>query len=808
MLHLIALLLLAGISSYCRVRLSLVTAVAGIYLGIISYFQELTAIVLLLWGLFLLFLLPCNIPPLRRLLVSRNIFELMRKSLPPLSETEREALEAGTVWWDAQLFSGNPDWKVLLDLPPAQLSAEEQAFLDGPVEELCAMLDDWDITYKRRDLPPHIWEFLKKHKFFGMIIPTRYGGLDFSNFAHSQVVMKIASRSVSAAVTVMVPNSLGPAKLLLVYGTEAQKNRYLPKLANGDEIPCFALTGPLAGSDAGAMPDTGIVCYGSFEGNGRVIGIKLNWEKRYITLGPVATLLGLAFKLYDPERLIGDKEDVGITLALIPVDTPGISIGKRHFPLDAAFQNGPNWGKDVFIPLDWIVGGAAQAGNGWKMLMQCLAAGRGISLPALSTAAGKFTCRNTGAYARIREQFHRPIGTFEGVEEPLARIAGETYILDAARKVTTAALDAGHSPAVLSAVLKYEATERMRRIVNDGMDIQGGSGICLGPRNYLGRIYEVIPVSITVEGANILTRSMIIFGQGTLRCHPYLQREMEILQNEDKKKALRDFDRTLFQHAGFLLGNLSACLWFGLTNGRFINTPGDSQNARYYRQIVRLSASFALLSEFALLTLGGGLKSKERISGRFADVLNNLYLCSCVLKAYRDQGCPEQDLSLLHWSCRHTLHRAQQSLLAIFHKLPLQPIALILRTAVFPFGKPYAPPGDRLIHECASVLLGDSPSRERLTDGIYVNCNENDATGRIERAFAAVTATASAEKKLRQAQKHIGLTDDPRFDVVAAALEQGIIDKEEADLLRTAAAARLHAVAVDAFTPEELNAGK
>ncbi|MEQ1528675.1 MAG: acyl-CoA dehydrogenase, partial [Methylococcales bacterium] len=457
----------------------------------------------------------------RRQLISKPLFKLMRSALPSMSQTEREALAAGNTWWEAELFSGKPSWPVLTNLAKPQLSPEEQSFIDGPVQTLCSMLNDWDITHNRHDLPPEVWTFIKQHKFCGMIIPKQYSGLEFSEYAHSQVVMKIASRSSTAAVSVMVPNSLGPAKLLLVYGTEQQKNQYLPKLATGKELPAFALTGPQAGSDAGAMPDTGVVCY-----QNNVLGIRLNWEKRYITLGPIATVLGLAFKLYDPEHLIGATEAIGITVALIPTNTPGVSIGRRHFPLDSAFQNGPNWGKDVFIPMEWVIGGVEQVGNGWKMLMQCLATGRAISLPALSTGAAKLTSRNTGAYARIRKQFNIAIGAFEGIAEPLARIAGETYILDAARSVTCAALDQGEKPAVVAAIIKYELTERMRKVVNDGMDIQGGSGICLGPSNYLGRFYQVIPVGITVEGANILTRTMMIFGQGAIRCHPYIQQEM------------------------------------------------------------------------------------------------------------------------------------------------------------------------------------------------------------------------------------------------------------------------------------------
>lgn len=804
MIESILFFILLGILAYQRIRLRLATEIIALFLAALTYLHGFNTAMQICWSVFLLLFIPLNAPLLRRNLISRPLFKAMRKALPTMSETERDALEAGTTWWDAELFSGRPDWKVLQNLPPARLSAEEQAFLDGPVEELCAMLDDWDITHKRRDLPPEVWAFIKQHKFCGMIIPKPYGGLDFSHYAHSEVVMKISSRSVTAAVTVMVPNSLGPAKLLLEYGTEAQKHRYLPKLANGEEIPCFALTGPLAGSDASAMPDTGIVCYGSFEDRDRVLGIRLNWEKRYITLGPVATVLGLAFKLYDPEHLLGDQEDIGITVALIPTGTPGVSIGMRHFPLDSAFQNGPNWGKDVFIPLDWIIGGVEQAGNGWRMLMQCLATGRSISLPALSTGGAKFTSRNTGAYARIREQFNRPIGTFEGVEEALARIAGETYILDAARKVTTAALDNGHQPAVLSAVIKYESTERMRRIVNDGMDIQGGSGICLGPRNYLGRLYQVIPVSITVEGANILTRSMIIFGQGAVRCHPYLQQEMQALQMDDMKLALRRFDAVLLTHIGFVLRNLAACFWLGLSAARFIKIPGDKQSKRYYRQIARLSAAFAVLTDVALMTIGGNLKRKESLSGCFADVVSNLYLCCCVLKHYQDQGSPEDDSVLLHWACRHTIHLARQALRTILDKLPGQSILSLLSWFLIPRGKFYSSTDDRLRRAVAAVLLSDSSTRERLTGGIYINHDKNDATGRIECAFAAVQAAAPIASKLRSAQKKRRLSGGALVEPITSALSQGLLSPEEAEILRAAESACLAAIAVDAFTAEEL----
>lgn len=736
---------------------------------------------------------------LRRQFISRPLFSFMKKAMPAMSQTEREALEAGSVWWDAELFSANLDWKVLNDLPAPKLSKEEQAFIEGPVETLCAMLNDWDITHHKLDLPEAAWAYIKAQKFFGMIIPKTYGGLGFSHYAHSEVVMKLASRSITAAVSVMVPNSLGPAKLLLAYGTEAQKNHFLPRLAIGEEIPCFALTGPHAGSDASAMPDSGIVCFKDFEGQKNVLGISLNWDKRYITLGPIATLLGLAFKLYDPDHLIGDKEKIGITVALIPTQTPGVTIGRRHFALNSAFQNGPNQGKDVFIPMDWVIGGLDQVGKGWKMLMQCLTTGRGISLPALSTSAGKFVCRNTGAYARIRKQFNQSIGEFEGIEEPLARMAGETYIMNAAREVTLAALDSGIQPSVITAIIKYELTESMRRCVNDAMDIQGGSGICLGPKNYLGRLYQVIPVSITVEGANILTRSMMIFGQGAVRCHPFIQKEMSALQIEDTKQALAEFDTVLFQHIAGVASRFFKNAWQGLSAARFVAVPGDQNTRRYYRAIARLSLVFSLLADFALLSLSGKLKRKERLSGLFADVLSHLYLCSSVLKHHQNQGSLQDELPLLNWACQQTLYKAQEALLAIFAKLPWRPVVWLIRFLSFPFGRPYSPPDDRLIHQAAQVLLSDSPFRARLTSGIYINQDQEDPTGRIELAFKAVLKAQPVEAKLQLAQKKNQLPKGSYASLLEEALKACIITEQEAELLKVAEKARFKAISVDDF---------
>ncbi len=756
---------------------------------------------------FLVIFLPINIPAIRSRIISKPVFNWMQSVLPEMSQTEQEAMEAGDVWWDAELFSGKPDWRVLNDLPAGRLTDEEQAFIDGPVETLCAMIDDWEITHKHMDLPVAVWDYIKQQKFCGMIIPKKYGGLDFSHYAHSQIVMKISTRSSTAAVTVMVPNSLGPAKLLLSCGTQEQKDYYLPRLAVGQEIPCFALTGPNAGSDAGAMPDTGVVCHGQFDGKDNVLGIRLNWEKRYITLGPVATVLGLAFKLYDPDHLIGDRENIGITVALIPTDTAGVSIGNRHFPLNSAFQNGPNWGKDVFIPLDYILGGVQQVGNGWKMLMQSLATGRSISLPALSAGGGKFTCRNTGAYARIRKQFNLSLSEFEGIQEPLARMAGETYIIDAARSVTAAALDQGEKPSVISAIIKYELTERMRGIVNDGMDIQGGSGICLGPKNYLGRLYQVIPVCITVEGANILTRTMMIFGQGAVRCHPLIYQEIQTLHQQDKDLALQQFDELIFKHIGLVMRNKVASFWFGLTNAKFAKTPGDNDTRQYYKSIARLSTGFALVSDYAIMVLGGTLKRKERISGRFADAISNLYLCSTVLKHYQDQGSQEQDLPLLHWACQHTLYHAQQALWEVLTLLPVKLITCGMRFVVFPLGRPYKEPGDDLVQQTAAVIVNDSEARNRLTHGVYINEIENDATGRIECAFKAVLAARPVEKKIHKAQKDKQLAKGMDEGVINQAFEKNIISADELALIKEADRLRTLAITVDDFKADEMLPG-
>jgi acyl-CoA dehydrogenase len=738
-----------------------------------------------------------NLGPLRRALLTRPLFGLFRRMLPALSETEREALEAGTVGWDGDLFSGDPDWQKLLDQPAPALTEAEQAFLDGPVEQLCRMLDDWRIVEHDKDLPPEVWKFLKEERFFGMIIPPRYGGHGFSALAHSAVIMKLASRSITAAVTAMVPNSLGPAELLLHYGTEAQKDHYLPRLAQGEEIPCFALTGPEAGSDAAAIPDRGNVCRGTFEGR-EIIGIRLNWEKRYITLGPVATLLGLAFKLADPDHLLGTREEYGITLALIPTNTPGITIGSRHVPLDLPFQNGPNWGKDVFIPLDWIIGGPERAGQGWRMLMESLGVGRSISLPALSTGAGKLACRATGAYARIRRQFRLPIGQMEGVEEALARIAGLTYQMEAARSLTCAAVDRGEKPAVLSAIVKYNLTERMRQVLNDAMDVQGGSGICLGPRNFLGRAYQSIPIGITVEGANILTRTLIIFGQGAIRSHPYVLKEMQAIANPDHAAGLRAFDEHFFAHVGFSISTAARALWLGLTGGRLLQVPGGPSR-RLLQQTTRLSTAFVLTADTAMLILGGNLKRKEKLSGRLADILSNLYLLSAVVKQYEDRGRPVEEWPLVEWACAESRRVIEGAFAEFFRNFPNRWVAWKLRFLTFPLGIRPAAPSDRLGHQVAALLMAPSPTRDRLTAGIFAPGASNEPLGRLEDALGKVLAAEPIEKKVREAlrEKTIAGGDDAK--TLSAAVAAGVVSAQDALIVASAQAARSEVIRVDDF---------
>ncbi|MDH5735757.1 MAG: acyl-CoA dehydrogenase, partial [Gammaproteobacteria bacterium] len=739
---LVIFLFVIGAAAYFRMPQVVWNGALGIALLVFSFTDYASlANLVILWALFLVVVVPLNMPNIRQKYVSEPLLDFMRNAMPTISQTEQEALDAGKVWWEADLFSGDPDYAKIRDLPMPTLNAEERAFMNGPVEELCRMLDDWKITNEDYDLPKEVWDFLKKNKFFAMIIPKSYGGLEFSALGHSSVVMKVAGRSITAAVTIMVPNSLGPGELLMRYGTEEQKNYYLPRLVSGEDIPCFGLTGPDAGSDAGAMPDTGVICRGEFNGEKDVLGIRLNWEKRYITLGPVATVLGLAFKLFDPDHLLGEKVNIGITLALIKTDVPGIDIGNRHFASNHMFMNGPNRGKDVFIPIDWIIGGTDFAGKGWMMLMNCLSEGRAVSLPALSTGAGKYISRYTGAYARVRKQFKIPIGYFEGVEEALARIAGQAYIMESARLLTLAGLDSGESPSVISGVIKYQLTERMRQVVNDAMDIHGGHGICLGPNNFLGRAYQGIPISITVEGANILTRSMIVFGQGVIRSHPYLLKEVEAVNHSDPEQALILFDDALFRHIGFIASNFFRSLWLGLTQSAFVTAPGKGKVKYYYKQLTRMSSNFALLADACVLILAGELKRKEKLSGRLADVLSNLYLITAILKHFEDEGSRTNDLPLMQWACEDCLYNAQEAMKGVLRNFPVPFAGTLLNFIIFPLTRPFSGASDKLGHKVARILLSPSDTRDRLTSDIFYTDDKNDPMGRIEHALRLMLDT-------------------------------------------------------------------
>ena len=761
-----------------------------------------------LWVLLALLVL-LNIDAFRMRYVSRPFLRTYRRMLPSMSQTEKDALEAGTVWWDGELFTGGPDWEKLLGAAAPKLSAEEQAFLDGPCEELCRMIDDWEITHRRADLPPRMWDYLKSNGFFAMIIPKKYGGLEFSAYAHSCVLIKLSSRSGVVASTVAVPNSLGPAELLLHYGTEEQRDHYLPRLARGEEVPCFALTGPRAGSDAASIPDTGIVCRGSYEGR-EIVGIRLNFSKRYITLAPVATVIGLAFRLFDPDRLLGgERTDYGITCALIPRHTPGVTIGRRHFPMNAPFQNGPIQGKDVFVPLDFIIGGPSMAGQGWRMLVEQLSVGRCISLPSSATGAAKAAVFATGAYARVRRQFNVPVGNFEGVAEVLARMTGLTYIMDAARSVTAGAIDGGEKPSVPSAMLKYHLTEYGRVVANDAMDIHGGKGICLGPRNYLGRGYQLVPVAITVEGANILTRSLIIFGQGAIRCHPFVLREMNAARDKDKRRGLKEFDAALFGHIGFTLSNAVRSLVMALTLARYSRVPDSGTTQRYYQHINRFSASFAFATDVAMLALGGYLKKKESLSARLGDVLSCMYLASMVLKHYENEGRHEEDLPLVEWACRSLLYKAQEQLHSFLRNFPNRVLAAIMRLFIFPRGQTYHAPSDRLAHAIVEQMLRATVTRDRLTQGVYRTIEPGNALGMLQEALLLAEGAEPLQKRVRVEGVKTGrITALDLPGQIQQALAAGILSESEAATLREYDRHVMEIIKVDDFATDELAAGE
>ncbi len=761
-----------------------------------------------LWSLFgwllagLLF--AASFPELKRRYITVPAYRALKGAMPAISDTEREALEAGTVGWDAELFSGTPNWDKLRRVAPMTLTAEERAFLDGPTAELCRKLNDWKIRHELHDIPEDIWRFVCDHGFLGMLISKEHGGLGFSAQAQSLILGKISSRSADGVTIVMVPNSLGPGELIEKYGTAAQKAHYLPRLARGEDIPCFALTGPFSGSDAASMRDIGVVTRGMHEGS-EVLGIRLNWDKRYITLAPKATLLGLAFRLFDPDNHLDRGEEVGITLALIPTDHPGVEIGRRHLPAGAAFPNGPTRGRDVFIPMDWVIGGQERAGQGWRMLMNCLAAGRSISLPATSAAAAKAMLRWSTAYARIRKQFNLPIGYMEGVEEPLARMAESAYAVEAARAVTASMVSAGEKPAVISALLKYVSTERMRQCVNDALDIHGGKGICDGPSNYIQGAYQMVPVGITVEGANILTRTLITFAQGALRSHPYLFTEIEALQDPNAERGIERFERTLDAHAAFTLSNAAGAFWHNATFGMFASAPPNAgPTARWWRQLARATRSFALVADLTVALLGGGLKVKQKITGRMADALAELYLLSAVLKRFDDDGQQKDDLNLVDYCAANCLYRFDQALLGVIRNFPQRWAAWLITPLVFPLGARRRPASDSKAKEIVRAALEPGAFRDRLTRDIFISEDPGDRAGLLDYTLKRVVACEEADKKLERAIRKGEVKRFHDRDWIAEAEAKGVLTESEAFDLAELRDLVERVIAVDDFSADEL----
>ncbi|MCU7995235.1 acyl-CoA dehydrogenase FadE [Shewanella glacialipiscicola] len=798
LLWIIAMILVLGTLAYLRVSLLTTTIAAAV---VMTAGWALDIVGPISWIVFLVIALPFNISAFRQNMISRPLMKVYRGIMPEMSTTEKEAIEAGTTWWEADLFAGNPNWKKLHNYPVARLSADEQAFLDGPVEEVCRMVNQHQVSHQLADLPADVWQYLKDHGFFAMIIKKKFGGLEYSAYAQSRVLQKLAGLSSELASTVGVPNSLGPGELLQHYGTPEQQNHYLPRLAKGLEVPCFALTSPEAGSDAGSIPDFGIVCKGQWEGE-EILGMKLTWNKRYITLAPVATVLGLAFKLRDPDHLLGDKEELGITCALIPTDMDGVETGRRHFPLNCMFQNGPTHGNEVFVPLSFIIGGPKMAGQGWRMLVECLSVGRGITLPSNSAGGVKTAALATGAYARIRRQFKLPIGKLEGIEEPMARIGGNAYLMDAVTTLTTTGIDLGEKPSVISAIVKYHLTDRMQRCVIDAMDIHGGKGVCLGPNNYLGRGYQAAPIAITVEGANILTRSMIIYGQGAIRCHPYVLAEMESAFDTQSGQGLANFDAAIFGHIGFATSNFVRSFWLGVTSSRFSNAPYSDKTKRYYQQMNRFSANLALLSDLAMATLGGNLKRKERISARLGDLLSQLYLASATLKRYEDEGRQTDDLPLVQWAVEDALYKLQASLDDLLDNFPAG-LGGVLRVVMFPFGRPLKRPSDVLDHKVAKIMQTPCESRDRLGKGQFWTNSEHNAVGIQEQTLLDIIASEPLHDKVCKASgKRLPFMWLDKVAAEGKAL--GVLSDTEVQLLERAEIGRMKSINVDDFDPAEL----
>ncbi|MGP9688377.1 acyl-CoA dehydrogenase [Psychrobacter sp. AOP22-C1-C5] len=794
----LAVVLAIFLLSLSRVTGSVVALVTIIVTAIISPWSLFLGIPIALLCLVLL------VTPIRQSLITKPVYKALGGAMPSMSDTEREALDAGTSWWEKELFMGAPNWDTFASYSYPKLSEEEQSFIDNEVEVLCAMLDEWKIQHEDKDLSPEAWQFIKSNGFLGLIIPKEFGGLEFSSYAQSRVMSKIASRSPTAAVTCMVPNSLGPGELLMHYGTDEQKQRWLPGLAKGDEVPCFGLTGPEAGSDAGAIPDTGVVCYGMYEGE-QVLGLRMNFSKRWITLAPIATVVGLAFKMHDPEGLLGNpqKTDYGITCALVPASHEGVIIGPRHNPIGSPFMNGTVDGKDVFIPLDYIIGGVENAGRGWRMLMECLGVGRGISLPALSTSASEMTYLSVGAFAKVREQFKISVGKFEGVQDATSRVASNTYMLEAFRHLVTCGLNQGGTPSVMTAMAKYYATETMRSVVNDGMDIAGGRAVQMGPRNFLATPYQAIPVSITVEGANILTRSLMIFGQGAMRCHPYLFDELQLLQSEDKEGALKQFDNLFFKHLGYTFNRGAKAFVAGYVGGSS-HAPSfaDTFTRPYYKHINRLSAGFALTADMALGLLAGDLKRKEMLSGRLADIHGHLFITTAILQFYEHGTKSEAERLHAEVALKNSFYTIQEAFLSFFDNFPNRMAASVVSFVTFPSGRIFTPPSDELKRQLGDTFMDDfeaNPFRDYLKTMVYYNTEADDVTGRMEHAYQTLLNIEPLWQKFKKAEHKDSFEGLTFEDHVVYASQKGDITEEEAEVLIQYNALRFDSLLTDVF---------
>ncbi len=781
----------------------IIFAIACVVSFIISIIYSLNGLLITLLGILALVSMAFTLKPLRQKHISAPFFSMFKKMLPPLSDTEQEAIDAGTVWWDGQLFSGNPDWASLIKIEKPGLSEEEQAFLDGPVLELCRMSDAWKINHDWKVIPEHIIDFVRENGFLGMIIPKEYGGLEFSAVAQSEVLIKISNTGGGITYLVAVPNSLGPGELLIKYGTEEQKNYYLPRLAEGKEIPCFALTAPTAGSDATSIPDTGVVCKGQWRGK-EVTGMRLSFSKRYITLAPIATLIGLAFKLLDPDHLIGDIDDYGITCALLPRETEGLIIGRYHLSIGDAFLNGPLQGENVFVPLDYIIGGQEMAGKGWRMLVNCLSVGRCITLPSMSAAVSKRVAMGTTAYTSLRRQFGVQIKQFEGIQKPLARMVGLAYIINAARLHTIQAVDAGEKPAVPSAILKYHCTEMLRQCLLDAMDIHGGKAVMKGPRNYIASGYESVPVAITVEGANILTRNLMIFGQGATRSHPYVLEEMQLASKDTDDAVIADFDKVLFKHIGFSICNGARAFLLAITSSQIAMNPGHASLGRYYAHLTRLSAAFALIADVSMLSLQSKLKIMEMLSARLGDLLSDLYLASMVLKHYENDGCPDEDLPLVQWSLDYLINHYQQAFREIIDNYPSRLLAYLLRFVVFPLGMHFRAPCDKLETRLVQTVTDDNATRDRLVSGLYMEQGENNPLAHVNEVFLESLALEPLHKNIRQAIKDKALPRLHGIELIEKARDEGVISKEEADQLIAFDERLMSVIHVDDFEQDEL----